>query len=135
MDEQVHWYSTKSALALRNYRLVKISQLTIGSAVPIIALLEVPSAITASLGAIVILLEAIQQLFQWQTDQVLYRSTSEALKQQRYLYIAHAGPYQENNRDAVLAEKVQALVSQEHARWTKARQGTDRDLTRLMPPG
>ena len=68
--------------------------------------------------------EGVLQLNQWQTNWVMYRSTAEALKHEKYLHLAGAGPYSGANRDAVLAERVEGLVSQEHAKWTEARSRT-----------
>ena len=68
-----------------------------------------------------VVLEGIVQLYQWQTNWVTYRVTAEALKHERYLYLAQAGPYVGPNRHRVLAERVEGLVSQEHAKWTETR--------------
>ena len=73
----------------------------------------------------VVVLEGLQQLNQWQSNWVLYRSTAEALKHERFLYLANAGPYRGRDRSRVLAEKVEGLVSQEHAKWTDARRESD----------
>jgi hypothetical protein len=62
----------------------------------------------------------VQQLNQWQSNWVLYRSTAEALKHERQLYLAKAGPYRGRDRRSVLAERIEGLVSQEHAKWTDA---------------
>jgi hypothetical protein len=52
---------------------------------------------------------------------VQYRSTAEALKHEKYLFLSQAGPYTGPERLRVLAERVEGLVSQEHAKWTEAR--------------
>ena len=78
--------------------------------------------LTAVLAAVVVVLEGIQQLFQWQTNWVLYRSTAEALKHEKFLFLSCAGPYATADRLRVLAERVEGLVSQEHAKWTQGRE-------------
>lgn len=49
-----------------------------------------------------------------------YRSSCEALRHEKFLYIAGAGPYRgldpEDGRLA-LAERVEMLISQEHSNW------------------
>jgi hypothetical protein len=70
---------------------------------------------------VVVVLEGVQQLFQWQPNWVLYRSTHEALKHEKYLYMAKAGPYSGPERHWVLAERLEGLISQEHAKWTEGR--------------
>jgi hypothetical protein len=71
---------------------------------------------------VVVVLEGVQQLFQWQTNWVLYRSTAEALKHEKFLFLSCAGPYATADRLRVLAERVEGLVSQEHAKWTQGRE-------------
>ncbi len=122
LEDQLGWYDRKSVAAQQSYKRVKLSQLVVGAVVPVLAGLEVSAALTATLAAFVVVAEGVQQLYQWQTNWVLYRSTAEALKHEKYLYLAAAGPYSGDDRHRVLAERLEGLVSQEHAQWTEARQ-------------
>jgi hypothetical protein len=122
LEDQLGWYDRKSLAAQQAYKRVKLGQLIVGTAVPVVAGLQISAALTATLGALVVVAEGAQQLYQWQTNWVLYRSTAEALKHEKYLYLAAAGPYSTDDRNRVLAERLEGLVSQEHAKWTEARQ-------------
>lgn len=123
LEDQLSWYDGKSVAAQRAYKRVKLSQLIIGAVVPVVAGLRVSAAVTATLAAFVVVAEGAQQLYQWQTNWVLYRSTAEALKHEKYLYLAAAGPYHRaEDRHRVLAERLEGLISQEHATWTESRQ-------------
>lgn len=122
LEDQLGWYDRKSVAAQQAYKRVKLSQLIVGAAVPVFAGLQVSAAITATLAAYVVVAEGAQQLYQWQTNWVLYRATAEALKHEKYLYLAAAGPYSTDDRHRVLAERLEGLVSQEHAKWTESRQ-------------
>jgi Protein of unknown function (DUF4231) len=122
LEDQLDWYDRKSFAAQRAYKRVKLSQLIVGAIVPVIAALRVSPAVTASLAAFVVVAEGAQQLYQWQTNWVLYRSTAETLKHEKYLYLAAAGPYSADDRQRVLAERLEGLVSQEHAKWTEGQQ-------------
>ena len=77
-----------------------------------------PSTVAAVLGALIAVTEGVQQLFQFHERWINYRSTTEALKHHKYLYLSHAGPYTGADRERVLAEQVEALVSQENMQWT-----------------
>jgi len=66
--------------------------------VPVVALVDLQPIVTASLAAVVVVLEGAQQLYQWQANWILYRSTAEALKHERFLYLAEAGPYGGSDR-------------------------------------
>jgi Protein of unknown function (DUF4231) len=58
---------------------------------------------------------------QYHQNWITYRSTAEALKHEKYLFLSMAGSYAASeNAKALLAERVESLVSLEHARWTAA---------------
>jgi uncharacterized metal-binding protein len=122
LEDQVAWYDQKSQTCQRIFKRVKLAQLIIGAAVPVVALADLHPILTASLAAVVVILEGAQQLYQWQANWILYRSTAEALKHERFLYLAEAGPYRGEDRHRILAERVEGLVSQEHAKWAEAGQ-------------
>src|SRR6476659_1997416 len=125
LEDELAWYDTKSTVSQHIFKRCKLIQIIVAAAVPVLAALEAPAAITASVAAVVVVLEGAQQLYQWQTNWVLYRATAESLKHERYLYLAQAGPYSGADRHRVLAERVEGLVSQEHAKWTEARSHAD----------
>ena len=50
---------------------------------------------------------------------------AEALKHERYLYLAHAGQYAGEDRHDLLAERLEGLISQEHAKWTASQKSSD----------
>jgi Protein of unknown function (DUF4231) len=72
-----------------------------------------------------------QHLYQFQEHWITYRSTAEALKQERYLYLARAGPSMGEDRHRQLAERIEGLVFQEHAQWTASRPRVARKVDRV----
>jgi hypothetical protein len=121
LEDQLRWDDRKSLAAQRASKRVKVAQLVLSAGVPIAVASSAPGIVTALLGGLVVVLEGVQQLYQWQTNWVLYRSTHEALAHEKFLYLAQAGPYSGAQRHRVLAERVEGLVSHEHARWTEGR--------------
>ena len=61
-------------------------------------------------------------MYQLQEQWIAYRSTAEALRRERYLYLGRAGPYMGEDRQRQLAERIEGLVAQEHAKWTASHQ-------------
>src|SRR4051794_4009520 len=120
--DQLAWYDRKSVASQRAFKRLKVIEVVLAAAIPVVAGLRWPTWVTAVLGAAVVVLEAVQQLYQWQTNWVLYRSTAEALKHEKFLFLSGAGPYARTDRLPVLAERVEGLVSQEHAKWTRGRE-------------
>ncbi len=125
--DQLQWYSRKSSAAQHAFTRTKVVELVIAAAVPVVAAARGPALLTAALAAVVVVLEGVQHLYQWQTNWVMYRSTAEALKQEKFLFLSCVGPYASSDRLRVLAERVEGLVSHEHARWTEGRERAETD--------
>ncbi|MPZ73332.1 MAG: DUF4231 domain-containing protein [Nitriliruptorales bacterium] len=123
LDHQIEWYDRKSIANQRAFKRVKAAQLIAAAAIPALATVDPHPAVTASLGAAVVVLEGFQQLNQYQQNWTAYRSTCEALKHEKYLYLANAGPYADgDDLRALLADRIEGLISQEHAKWVSARE-------------
>jgi hypothetical protein len=66
----------------------------------------------------VLIVEGLQQLNQYESNWLGYRSTCEALRHEKYLFLAAAGPYTKMEQPLVLlAERIEPLLSQEHIQW------------------
>lgn len=72
---------------------------------------KLSQTITAALGAAIVVIEGIQQLYQLQTNWILYRSTCESLRHEKYLFLGHAGPYAvAQDAHSLLAERIARLA-------------------------
>ncbi len=122
LEDQIRWYDKKSASCQRWFKWLKAITMISGVFVPVFAVSAKGKNLAALLGIIIVLAEGFQQLNQFQTNWTSYRSTCEALKHEKYLFLAQAGPYEAATRpSAILAERIEGLVSQEHAKWVSAR--------------
>lgn len=122
LSSQLDWYDKKSQHSQCMYKRLKFAQVALAVFIPVMSLVppEVAQWITAISGTTIALLEAVQQMNQYSTLWVTYRSTAERLKHEKYLFLSVAGPYRElsePNRLTLLAERVEEHVSAEHANW------------------
>jgi hypothetical protein len=118
LSEELGWYETKSAQHKRWFYWLKVIQIIVAAAIPVVAAAGASPAVAGALGGVIVVLEGLQQLFQFQQNWVAYRGTAEALKHEKNLYLVGAGDYADAERpDALLIERVEGLVSQEHAAW------------------
>jgi Protein of unknown function (DUF4231) len=126
LEDQINWYDAKSSYNQRLFKWLKTATIVAAVAIPVCAGRGERLAILAGvLGALIALIEGVQQLNQYQQNWITYRSTCEALKHEKYLYLANAGPYASaENPKALLAERVESQVSQEHAKWAATQQQT-----------
>jgi hypothetical protein len=112
------WYHSAATGSRLGYQILKTVSLVVAAVVPVLAAIDAPPGWTAALAAVVIVLEAVQQLYQLHTKWITYRSTAEALRQLAFRYAARVGPYKDaETRREILAEEVHALVSEEGGRW------------------
>ena len=127
LDDQIRWYDIHSGRQRRAFYSLKVVTVVAAATIPLSAAI-LPNGywnpiVTSSLGALIVVIEGMQQLFQLQTNWILYRSTCESLKREKYLYLGNAGPYAAaQNSHALLAERVESLISKELAGWTTSQQ-------------
>jgi hypothetical protein len=118
LEDQINWYDGKSGYNQRLYKWLKLLEIAVAASLPVVAAVHSPVWVTGGLAAVIVVLEGVQHLYQFQQNWITYRSTAEALKHERYLYLAQAGPYTGEDRRRQLAETLEGLISQEHAKWT-----------------
>jgi Protein of unknown function (DUF4231) len=118
LEDQIRWYDGKSGANQRRYKLLKLLEIAVAASLPVVAAVHSPVWVTGGLAAVIVVLESVQHLYQYQQNWITYRSTAEALKHERYLYLGQAGPYTGDDRHRQLAERLEGLISQEHAQWT-----------------
>ena len=125
LEDQISWYDLRSISNMRWYKRLKISEIASAAVIPFLAASNIPRAeiATGALGVLVTVFEGMLQLNQFHENWIRYRSTCESLKHEKYIYLANAGPYAYIEKPrALLAERVESLVSQEHAKWATVQQ-------------
>jgi hypothetical protein len=127
--DQIAWYDAKSQHNQRWFKLLKVCQIITAAAIPVAAGASAPAWLVGGAGALIVVLEGLQQLQQYQQNWTTYRATCERLKHEQFLFMANAGPYGvAPNPEAVLAERVESLVSQEHAAWASQREEANKQI-------
>lgn len=119
LEQQIAWYDRKSGSAQHWFKRTRLAQVALTACVPVAAYLAMPP-VTAGLGALVLVIETVQQLNQWQHNWITYRSTCEALRHEKYTYLGRVGPYDDLDSEGarkVLVERVESLISTEHSKW------------------
>lgn len=125
LEDQIKWYDGKSSSNQKGYKGIKIAEILAAACIPFIGSFPIPHVvwITGGLGVLITVLEGLLHLNQSQQNWINYRSTNEALKHEKYLYLAHAGPYgSASDPHALLAERIESLIAEEHAKWSSVQQ-------------
>ena len=135
IEEQINWYDAKSSVYQKKYKRIKLIEIVAAALIPFLAALHfsekasdvtfIIGTVTALLGVLITILEGVLQLQQYQKNWVTYRATCEALKHEKFTYIAGAGVYGAagtTNPHALLVERAEAIGSQENTTWLSLQQ-------------
>jgi len=121
LEDQIKWYDDKSGYNQRWYKRLKVAEIVAAALIAGTAGLALSRYILVALAVLLLVFEGLEQVNQYHANWISYRSTSEALKHEKYLYLGKSGPYaQEEGRHELLAERIESNVSQEHAKWVSA---------------
>jgi Protein of unknown function (DUF4231) len=131
LDDQLGFYDRRARNNQRWYRGIKVAQLVAAALVPVVAGLGTSAWVTGGLGSAIVVMEGVQQLYQFQEQWTAYRSAWEALRREQYLYEAGAGGYATAaNPGVLLAERVEDLIAREHGRWVSVQEAAGRGQPR-----
>ena len=84
------------------------------------AALSLPIWVVPALGATIIFIESLLSVNSNHQNWLAYRKTCEALKHEKYLYLAKAGPYRDaSDSEPLLAERVESILIEDHETWLK----------------
>jgi hypothetical protein len=125
LEEQIVWYDSKSTSNMHWFKRIKLTEIVAAAVIPMLAAshLIYAAVITGVLGVFITVFEGMLQLNQYHENWIRYRSTCESLKHEKYIFLAGSLPYgSAANPRALLAERVESLVSQEHAKWESVQQ-------------
>lgn len=133
LEDQINWYDAKSSKLQKTYKRIKVVEIIAAALIPFLSALHLSGdsshlpitigTIVALLGVLITILEGILQLNQYQQTWVTYRATCEALKHEKFTYIAKAGVYAAaTDPRALLAERIETIGSQENSKWASLQQ-------------
>jgi hypothetical protein len=120
LEDQIRWYDENSRLNKRYFKRIKTTEIVAAALIPLLSAFNFAHVVivTGTLGGLITVLEGWLHLSQFQQNWFTYRSTCEQLKHEKYFYLGGAGPYATAaDRRALLTERLEALVSQEHTNW------------------
>jgi hypothetical protein len=147
LDDQISWYGKKSAYNKLRFRICQLIIIVASAVIPIInlgiPLTEVDPIqvlrITAILGGVITIVTALSQMDAYFETWVLYRTTGEALKRERFLYINNAADYSAlagEEKNKLLVERVEAILSSENSKFLSlqqhGRQQSEKQLNDLL---
>jgi hypothetical protein len=118
-EAHFRWYDRSATRTRYGYQGLKILALAAGAAVTVLAATGAPAALTASLAAVGVVAEGVQQVFQFHMNWVSYRSTAEVLRQHGFAFAAGVAPYDDpSTRRQLLSTVLRDVTTKETADWS-----------------
>ena len=95
LEDQIAWYDRKSAANQTTYKRLKVVEIVAAAVIPFLAALDLDNGRWAigALGVIITIFEGLLSLNQYQQNWIAYRSTCEALKHEKFAFLARASSY------------------------------------------
>jgi hypothetical protein len=84
LQDQIEWYDLKSGSNQKAFKYLKVCTVAAAAIIPVLAKLDGMSSVTAGLGVLIVILEGLQQLNQYHSNWIAYRSTCETLKHEKF---------------------------------------------------
>ena len=72
LEDQIGWYNRKSGHNQRLYRWLKLLEIGVAASLPVVAAVHSPVWVTGGLAAVIVVLESVQHLYQFQQNWITY---------------------------------------------------------------
>ncbi len=140
LDNQIDWYDRKSVANQKSFKRLQVLIIVASATIPFLSgFMDENSLwlkiIIGLLGLAIATATSILGLYQFQENWLEYRTTCETLRHEKYLFLAGAPPYDEEDPFLLLVERVESLISKENTNWQNymKQTGDEKNADRVKP--
>ena len=125
LADQINWYDKKSVWNKKLYYWFQSLVIILAALIPLLSGLTEDfgksiGILIGFLGAIVAILSGLLALYKFQEKWTSYRTTSETLKHEKYLFETKTEPYDDEEFGfQLLVRRVENIISKENTDWNK----------------
>ena len=124
VEDQINWYNKKSSTNKNYHNYLKFCEIIFALSIPLLAgfvtsendFLKYSIGI---LGFLVAGIAGVMNQFQFKDKWTEYRTVSESLKQEKYLFQTKTTIYNSDNSFEIFVERVENLISKENTNWVQ----------------
>ena len=124
LNDQISWYARKSSMNQGWFRRLRFVEVVAAAGIPFLAGFAKESlAIRVTIGAlgvVVAVITALLGLLHLQEHWISYRTTAEALKSEKFLFLTQTVPYDKADAFHLLVQRVEGLLSKESSEWLQS---------------
>ncbi|MGZ8218813.1 DUF4231 domain-containing protein [Methylomagnum sp.] len=139
LQDQIDWYDRKGQIMQTWFKRLRSLEIIAASSIPLLSGFAEGSHYVAlamgGVGFLIAVIAGMLSLNQYQERWIEYRSTAEALKQEKFLFLARAEPYEGERPFALLVKRVESRITKENGSWTRNAAVTVSRTLPNPPPG
>lgn len=122
LDDQIKWYDSKSMLAQKRYKKMRLIIIISSSLIPfLVAFSDSRICLKVIIGLLGVLITTSEGILNVNKDQELwieYRSICETLQHEKHMYLFQSGVYDESEKQfEFFVERVESIISKENVNW------------------
>jgi hypothetical protein len=122
VEDQIRWYDKKSQSAQSWFKRIRAAEIVLAAAIPVLATFtdtSVAAQVTIGLlGAGVVVLASFLSLNQYQENWIQYRTSCEALKYEKFLFLTKTEPYDSGAPYPLFVDRIESRILQENGAWS-----------------
>ncbi len=123
LDSQIEWYDRKSQEAQKWHKRLKKIEVLCAAVIPLLAGLgdkvDFGGVIIGLLGVIIAVCAGVSHINKYQENWLMYRTTCESLKHEKYLFITNSKSYADYDAFSRFVERIEGLISKENSQWSR----------------
>ena len=121
LDDQIKWYSSKSRYNQKMYKRLGLLEIISASLIPLLSglssMISYSEWIIGILGVIIAVAAGASALYKFHENWMAYRTTLEALKHEKLLYLTQTAPYDNDERFQTLVSRSESIIANENQNW------------------
>ncbi len=124
LDDQIDWYDKKSMSNQKWFKRLRVIEIVAAAAIPLLSgfIEDNPDSlkiVIGLLGLLIVVITGVVTLYKFQENWIEYRTTSETLKHEKFLYLTACEPYNVDKPFCLLVQRVENLISKENTKWVE----------------
>lgn len=126
LDDQITWYDKKSQFNQKMYKRLVLIEILFSISIPFLTSYandETPiiKVIIGVVAVAIAMIAGIMNLYKFQENWINYRTTSETLKHEKFLFMTKSGVYREDKSQETaynnLVTRIETIISKENTNW------------------
>ena len=132
VDDQISWYDRKSQCNQKWYKILRNTEIIAAASIPFMSgyiSQDKPwiNIVIGIFGALIAVIAGSIGLYNFQENWTEYRTASESLKHEKYLYETKTEPYNDDEPFSLFVQRIESQISTENSRWCQSVKQNQKD--------